>query len=134
MNTGDFYYYFCGLVFAFFGYSYLEERKKNSERLGSKIFVIPLAGLFLYDNGNELWMSGDRVLQVIVLFTVFCIVSPLIGFLWYGKNGFFRKLLFSTLGFAAVSYVQETLVGQGLQHLAFFFHGGRFRAASRAPV
>ena len=102
MFESDWFYYICGLVFAIFGYAYLENARRNISGLGSKVFIIPFAAWFCYEYFFILFDSGDRIYQAVAFLAVFCALSPLIAFIWYGQYGEIRKKLLKGLLFIAI--------------------------------
>ena len=102
MFESDWFYYICGLIFAVFGYAYLENARRNISGLGSKVFVIPFAAWFCYEYFFVLFDSGDRIYQTVALLAGFCAVSPLIAFIWYGQYGEIRKKLLKGLLFICI--------------------------------
>ena len=126
MFEGDLFYYTCGAIFAAAGYGYFEKARRDGERIGSKLFMIPLAAWFCYENFLNLISSSHITLKIVAMIAAFCVASPFLGFVWYGRGGNIRKKLLNGLWFLCLfvifTFIFIVLLGEQ-QHKPALFMG-----------
>jgi len=91
----------AGIFFYLAGLNWIDEARHGRRDWGFKPIILPLALWFLYEN-SFLLFSSDIYDQLIGYAAVFCLASPLLGYILFGRQGRVRKTLFKMIGFAAL--------------------------------
>jgi len=106
-----------GLLATFLGFANLENARRGQAFRPMTIFWSLAAGYVCYHNFLDLYHAGD-LSALAGLGLVFCAVSPVVGWIWWGQNGEIRRRLFKAAAFvslAAASLVLwSALVGAGV--------------------
>jgi hypothetical protein len=104
---------FAGIFFYLMGLTWIDEGRRNRKDWGFKAIILPLALWFLYEN-SRLLSSPDIYDRIIGYAAVFCLASPLIGYILFGRQGRVRKALTKVIGFvifgSALTLLLTTLV------------------------
>jgi membrane protein implicated in regulation of membrane protease activity len=87
-----------GFFFYLLGIAWIDEARRGRGNWGTKAMLLPFALWFLYENSSLLSSHaiGDRVIGYAA---VFCVASPVLGFILFGRQGRILKALFQIVLF-----------------------------------
>ncbi len=112
-TVADLWWYPIGFVAALLGYVQLHNARSGRQKAGSLFW----AGGAAYLAFRNFWLFEYADTDRLIWFAlIFCAASPVLGYLWWGRDGeirrrFFRMLLFLallTVGFVGWSFVVES--------------------------